>query len=112
MEKYPLTYRKNEALRILNKYPNKIPIIIEKYKNCKDIPDIDKNRYLVPEDLTIAQFLYVIRRRLKLKPEQSLFIFFKNDLQPSSALIKEVYERYKNDDYFLYVTYTSENTYG
>ena len=38
--------RQDEARRILSKYPNRIPIIIEKNTRCKDIPDISKKKYL------------------------------------------------------------------
>ena len=51
--------RNNESTNILKKYPDRIPIIVEKYKNSK-INDIDKCKYLVPKDMTIGQFIYVI----------------------------------------------------
>lgn len=31
-----------------------------------DIPEIDKRKYLVPADLTVGQFVYVIRKRIML----------------------------------------------
>jgi GABA(A) receptor-associated protein len=32
-----------------------------------DIATIDKKKYLVPADLTVGQFVYVIRKRIKLR---------------------------------------------
>ena len=72
-KKYSLEKRKEESKKILNKYPEKIPIIVEKDKKSK-IKDIDKNKYLVPEDLTMAQFLYVVRKRITLSPEEALYL--------------------------------------
>jgi hypothetical protein len=66
--------RKNESSRVLSKFPDRIPIICEKNKNSS-APDIDKSKYLVPNDLTIGQFLFVIRKRMHLKPEHALFLF-------------------------------------
>jgi hypothetical protein len=42
-------------------------------------------RYLVPSDLTVGQFVYVIRKRIKLSPEKAIFIFVKNVLPPTGA---------------------------
>lgn len=49
-----------------------------------DIDDIDKKKYLVPCDLTVGQFVYVIRKRIKLQPEKGIFIFVNNVL-PSTG---------------------------
>ena len=40
-------------------------------------------RYLVPADLTVGQFVYVIRKRIKLSPEKAIFIFVNNVLPPT-----------------------------
>jgi hypothetical protein len=42
-------------------------------------------RYLVLADLTIGQFVYVIRKRIKLSSEKAIFIFVKNVLPPTST---------------------------
>ena len=68
--------RSKEAARIKLKYNDRIPVIVEVSKNDKKNINLDKNKYLVPKDLTVAQFIYVIRKRIKLKPEQAIFMFF------------------------------------
>lgn len=42
-------------------------------------------RYLVPADLTVGQFVYVIRKRIKVSPEKAIFMFVKNVLPPTGA---------------------------
>jgi len=42
-------------------------------------------RFLVPADLTVGQFVYVIRKRIKLSPEKAIFIFVKNVLPPTGV---------------------------
>ena len=54
-----------------------------------DIPDIDKKKYLVPGDLTAGQFVYVIRKRIKLSPEKAIFIFVNNILPPTGKQKKQ-----------------------
>ena len=104
--------RKGESDKILAKYSDRIPVICEKNPKSDDIPDIDKNKYLVPNDLTTGQFLYVIRKRLKLAPEKAIFIFVNNTLPPSGDLLSQVYKNHKDEDGFLYVTYSGESTFG
>lgn len=40
-------------------------------------------RFLVPADLTVGQFVYVIRKRIKLSPEKAIFVFVRNVLPPT-----------------------------
>ena len=113
--KFSHTQRKTEADRILQKYPDRIPIICERAKMCRDtsIHDLDKRKYLVPKDLKLADFMYVIRKRMKLSPEKSIFLFLgDNNLAPCSALLGTLYHEYKEDDGFLYITYNGESTFG
>ncbi|GLC45245.1 Autophagy- protein 8d [Pleodorina starrii] len=83
-QEHSLDKRKAEAARIKEKYPDRIPVIVEKAERS-DIPDIDKKKYLVPSDLTVGQFVYVIRKRIKLSPEKAIFIFVKNVLPPTGG---------------------------
>jgi GABA(A) receptor-associated protein len=110
--KNSLEDRKKESNRVLTNYPNKIPIICEKTKQSEKIPDIDKHKYLIPMDLTIGQFMFVIRKRMKLTPEMAIYIFIKGIIPPTSALISSLYNDYKDEDGFLYLEYSGENTFG
>jgi GABA(A) receptor-associated protein len=107
----PANERKNTVHMIFKKYPDRIPVHVSKENN--NVPTIDKDRFLVPSDLTVGQFLYVIRHRIKLKPEQALYIYFNNQLVNTSTTIKEVYNQHKNiEDDMLYCVYSTENTFG
>ena len=75
-----------------------------------DITAIDKKKYLVPSDLTVGQFCYVIRKRIKLAPEKAIFIFVNEVLPPTAALMSSIYEEHKDEDGFLYITYDSART--
>jgi GABA(A) receptor-associated protein len=110
-EEHPLEKRQVEAARIREKYPERVPVIVEKAEKS-DIPDIDKKKYLVPSDLTVGQFVYVIRKRIRLSPEKAIFIFVKNVLPPTAALMSSIYDDHKDEDGFLYITYSGENTFG
>ncbi|SGZ56004.1 CIC11C00000002184 [Sungouiella intermedia] len=103
--------RKSESTRILQRFKDRLPVICEKVENS-DIQEIDKRKYLVPGDLTVGQFVYVIRKRIKLPSEKAIFIFVNDILPPTAALMSTIYEEHKDDDGFLYVLYSGENTFG
>ena len=81
-----------------------LQVICEKVEKS-DIATIDKKKYLVPADLTVGQFVYVIRKRIKLSPEKAIFIFVDEVLPPTAALMSSIYEEHKDEDGFLYITY-------
>ncbi|KAK6460901.1 gamma-aminobutyric acid receptor associated protein [Scheffersomyces coipomensis] len=110
-DEHPFEKRKAESSRITQRFKDRVPVICEKVENS-EIPEIDKRKYLVPLDLSVGQFVYVIRKRIKLPSEKAIFIFINDILPPTSALISTIYEEHKDDDGFLYVLYSGENTFG
>ena len=62
--------------------------------------------------MTMNSFIYVIRNIIKLKSEQALFIIINNELCSSNQNMEDIYNKYKNEDGFLYVEYSGENTFG
>ena len=104
--------RLNESTKIIEKYPSRVPIIVERDEKCINIPLIDKKKYLVPSDITVGQFMYIIRKRIKLDEDKSMFIIVNNTLPPTATPIMDIYNQYKDKDGFLYITYSGENTFG
>lgn len=103
--------RKAEADRIIAKYPDRIPVIVERLEKS-EIPDLDKKKYLVPSDLTIGQFVFIIRKRIKLSPDQAIFIFVNNTLPPASTLLSQIYKEHMDKDNFLYLYFSGESSFG
>ena len=58
--------RKEESKRVLNKYPDRIPVICQKRNVNDDTPLIKKTKFLVPRELTVAQFMSVVRKKINL----------------------------------------------
>jgi GABA(A) receptor-associated protein len=105
--------RQNESLKIMSQYPDRIPIICERSDlTSDDCPFIDKKKYLVPRVLNVAQFIHVIRKRMKISEEKALYLFIKGNIPSSSLMIETLYNYYRDDDGFLYVLYSFENTFG
>lgn len=111
IKKHSLEERKKESKRILEKYPERLPVIVEKYTGT-NLPELDKNKYLVPKDLTIGQFQYIIRKRIKLESDQALFLFINNNLIPTSSILSEVYKEQKSECGFLFIVISGESVFG
>ena len=127
--------RAAEAKRILTKYPDRIPVIVEKSVRST-LPEIDKKKFLVPGSMLCGEFKYIIHKHLQsqlssgaefLSAEQTLYLFVKNTPPRTGmstfiiilryciligALMSELYEAFKDPDGFLYMTYSAENTLG
>ena len=108
---HPEELRIKESDKILTKYTTRIPVIVCKDQSCK-LADIDKQKFLVPKDMTLAQFIYIIRKRIDLRSDEALFTLINNNLLTGSRLMEHVYDSEKDKDGFLYIVYTSENTFG
>lgn len=110
-ERQTFLLRQAEAQRIQRRYPDRLPVIVERAERSV-LGDLDKQKYLVADKLTVGQFQHLIRRKLRLAPEQALFLFFANQLEPTHALMCDVYRECKDRDGFLYARYDVESTFG
>jgi GABA(A) receptor-associated protein len=103
--------RLKEASDILRKYPEKIPIIVEP-SSKSDNMELERNKFLCPRDITISNFLVILRNRLNLKPTQSIYLFIKNKTLPNNSLLGDIYLNYGDEDKFLKIHYSLENFFG
>ncbi|ELK31777.1 Gamma-aminobutyric acid receptor-associated protein [Myotis davidii] len=90
-EEHPLEKRRSEGEKIRKKYPDRVPVIVEKAPKAR-IGDLDKKKYLVPSDLTVGQFYFLIRKRIHLRAEDALFFFVNNVIPPTSATMGQLYQ--------------------
>ena len=106
-----LEERVKQFEKVTQAHPNKVPVILERAPSA-EVPDIDKNKYLLPRDFTVANFLDVIRKRTNLTREQALFVYVDGVVPASNAMFGAIYEMHKDKDGFLYVVYTGESSFG
>jgi GABA(A) receptor-associated protein len=105
--------RTKESSRLLEKYPERVPVIVERSENSNHLDIIDNNKFLVPTELKMSQLLWVIRRRMNTTCEQAIFLLSESrKIFPAAEQIGSVYEDNKDPDGFLYLKYSNENTFG
>jgi GABA(A) receptor-associated protein len=105
--------RKQNCDKIKQQFPDKIPIICEKDPKS-EINNIDKTKYLVPNDLTVAQFSFMIRKRLQLPETEAFFLLAKGKYSITAEMsLIDVYKKYcDSEDGFLYIAYASKEIWG
>ena len=114
-KKVPFEKRVAESKRIREKYPTRVPCIVQRADVRGNVPELKKSKYLVPDDITMASFTAVIRKNLgkELSPEQSLYLFIDNTvLAAQGQTMGIIDDEHRSKDGFLYVTYALENTFG
>ena len=108
--------RKIKSQKLKELYPNRVPVIAEmsssssSYSNFVD--QKHKVKYLVPNEVTMGQFVKILRDKMKIDSNTALFFFINNKLPPMTSLVYNLYEQHKDEDGFLYVSYCGENTFG
>jgi GABA(A) receptor-associated protein len=108
--KKSLEERKLYSQSLLNKYPDRVPIVIE--PNGKETNVLVKNKYLMPRHLKINELMSIFRTSIKIDSKKAIFIFVNNNLVPMNDLVEDIYSKYKSNDGFLYIKYAYENTFG
>ena len=107
-QKISFDARCQESRRVLSKYPERTPVICEKHNIKDDLRDIDKTKYLVPKDLTVSQFMFVIRKRMSLPPEKAIFIYVNKLIPSPTSSMYDLYTSEKDRDNFLYMSYLAK----
>lgn len=97
---------------ILEKYPDRVPLIVQPSVSDRDAYPIDKSKYITPRELTLLQLQQIIRKRIHFPAEKALFMFINNRIYPITSMIGTIYDANKDADGFLYVSYCQESTFG
>lgn len=104
---------RESILKIREKYPDRVPIFVMKSNNDKLLPNINMNKFVVPSQLTVAELMNVVRKRIDLSAEISMFFFINENVLPcTSENLGNLYNKYKNEDDLLLIYYCGENTFG
>ena len=112
-QKHGLDDRKTASATVLTKFPTQIPCIIEVNETLKDLK-VFNTKWCVRDDYTITALMMQIRERyIDITASDGIFIFVKNNTicRPTDTL-RNLYDKYKDEDGFLYMIISRENVFG
>jgi GABA(A) receptor-associated protein len=104
-------YRKSQSDKARELHPDRLPVICEKVERS-DIADLEKHKLLIPSDASVGLLVLIIRKRVMIGPEKGVFLFLGKSTPANSVPMSVLYAKYKDEDGFLYVKYSGENTFG
>jgi GABA(A) receptor-associated protein len=111
--------RPDELERVQTKFPDRLPVVVTRsVLNDKNVPELKKRKFLVPNTFVYADLIYSIRKWLRLPPEKAIFLFVippekKNEFLPSpSSLLLDIHLANRHSNGVLYVSYSGESTFG
>jgi len=100
---------------LLTKYPDRIPVRLIRDEK-KDTPELERYKYLIPREMTVGQFMHVVRSKMVMKSTKALFFLIStgNDhfIPPTSQILSEIHDPYQDEKGILNIVYATENTFG
>ena len=93
---------------VLHKYPDRVPVIVDDESDFH----IDRRKYLIPRDMTLGNFVSYIRKRVKIKGSDAMFIIIGDILPPISSTFETLYTAHSSEDKLLHIVLKKENTFG
>jgi GABA(A) receptor-associated protein len=113
---FPLEERKQKSFKMTSLYPDRIPVIVEMSQSSANytsyINASHKVKYLVPYDITMGQFIKILRDKIKLESSTALFFFINNKIFPITSSVGNIYKEHADEDGFLYIEFCEESTFG
>uniref|UniRef100_A0A915ECD8 Autophagy-related protein n=1 Tax=Ditylenchus dipsaci TaxID=166011 RepID=A0A915ECD8_9BILA len=104
--------RKSESALLHQKYPDKVALIVERFSSEKRLPVIEKCQFVVPKCVTVGQLQHVIRERCMHKSNMAVFVVVQGEIPALTTTIEELALKYRDEDGFLYVQFSSEDYFG
>jgi hypothetical protein len=116
----PGDFSRKKIEQLLCKYPDRVPIIISS-KSIKHTI----SRFVTPLNMTIAEFIVILRQKLNIVSQDAIYIFIKHKtkkadnntqetdimVQPS-ATIGTLYDMYKDEKLVLNLMFEKEAVFG
>ncbi|GIX81410.1 hypothetical protein CDAR_400641 [Caerostris darwini] len=113
-QRSPFSYRNNLANEMKAKFPNRIPVIVERASNEQVFLNLDTDKFLVPENISYFHFAALSRSRLNIRNHQPFCISVNKMCLKSifkgaqgNQLMGDMYRENPDDDGFLYFVYSS-----
>jgi hypothetical protein len=98
----PFDERKLKATTILNQHSDRIPVVVECSEQLQSVHPLKKNK----------QFMFVIRKHMKLESTYAIYVFINNKLHPTTSIMGDLYATQKDEDGFMYLSVFQESTFG
>ncbi|XP_015187804.1 PREDICTED: microtubule-associated proteins 1A/1B light chain 3B-like [Polistes dominula] len=113
-ERRPFAMRVADVEAIKKRYPNKIPLVVERLPGEKHLPTLHNAKFLIPDFLSVAELIKILRLKLQLNPSQAFYLLTNSNksLVSGGMTMLQLYQREQDEDGYLYVLFASQEVFG
>ena len=101
----------SKIARLRQIYRDRTPVVITKYRPAQN-ESVKEFKYLVPNTLTAAEMLYILRKKNSLLDSEALFLFHKSRSLCGTDCLQRLDAQRVSDADPLRLTYGVENCFG
>ena len=109
----PEQFTEEYALKLRKQHSNRIPVLIWEIVNQEIGFTKSTRRFMVQQDTTLGQLMYILRKRINLNSDEGLFVFVGNPpvMVSNAETIGIIHNKYQENG-FLKLTLSKESTFG
>lgn len=105
--------RKTDTKNVMTKYPSKIPVYLSRGRMNRTMEEYDKRKFLVGDNMKLISFLNIVRKNYGIESSKSLYLMINDKvLVDNVSSMGIIYDKYKDEDGYLYISYYEENVFG
>ncbi|MCQ2819123.1 MAG: hypothetical protein MJ252_17815 [archaeon] len=113
--KYKKETNINERIKISKNIleQERVPLVCEADPKSR-LNIYGKTHFIVPYEMTVSQFTQILRKKIKIDSETSLFLTINGKISlTGNDMMFEIYNKYKDpEDNLLYIMYSTELIWG
>lgn len=106
-----MTPRSNSRCRALFKHPGLVPVEVVHEQGSSD-KKLGTYKYLVQPDMSMGQFMSMLRARLKIDATEGVFLMVGDVLAKNSSTMQDLYALHQDSDNILVITVAKERVFG
>ena len=107
---HPFEARRMLSVKMKAVYPRHVPLIVE--RRSRQDPPLPKSRFLVAGEKRMGEILAQVKGEMTLRPTEALFFLVGEEMIRPGESAARLYERWGDDDGFLYLVYSREESFG
>ncbi len=105
----PLEERQTKSSKYIQDNPGRVPVVLI---NNNDKLQLSRIKFLIPKRYKILSLIKTIKKSATMSSEETLYLSVGKNIQRNTVFIGELFERYRNEDGFLYLNISNVPAFG
>jgi GABA(A) receptor-associated protein len=106
-----LEERQEKSKSFRERHPNHIPVLVTEHKKS-EVKGPSLLKFNVSKACKIAEVIMSIKQKTNPTSTAAIYVYVNNEVCNPSQSIVDIDSKYRNEDGYLYLVYSTENTFG